>query len=303
MSVDDTVSEGAELMVIEPAGDGASADPEAPPPAAAPVEASAPGEAAAPAPAPRPRSTRPPPRTRRRQTLHRSLRRSRRSRRSRDRRGSGSTATAAGRSTRRRRRAGSRGSASSTSRRCAAPAAAAGSRATTSRTRPTTPAAPAARRAPATPAARPATAPSGGAGLDLLPWPKVDFEKFGPVERVARTRIQRISAPNLARNWVMIPHVTHNDEADITELEEWRKLLNKQHEREGVKFTMVSFLVKASVAALQAVRERQLVAGRRRAGAQALLQHRLRGRHPERAGRAGDQGRRHEGPQARSPRT
>ncbi len=107
--------------------------------------------------------------------------------------------------------------------------------------------------APAAPTGgAPATAPSGGAGLDLLPWPKVDFEKFGPVERVARTRIQRISAPNLARNWVMIPHVTHNDEADITELEEWRKLLNKQHEREGVKFTMVAFLVKASVAALKA---------------------------------------------------
>jgi pyruvate dehydrogenase E2 component (dihydrolipoamide acetyltransferase) len=108
--------------------------------------------------------------------------------------------------------------------------------------------------APAQPAASPGAAPavpSGGGGLDLLPWPKVDFEKFGPVERVARTRIQRISAPNLARNWVMIPHVTHNDEADITDLEEWRKLLNKQHEREGVKFTMVSFLVKASVVALQ----------------------------------------------------
>jgi pyruvate dehydrogenase E2 component (dihydrolipoamide acetyltransferase) len=96
-----------------------------------------------------------------------------------------------------------------------------------------------------------ATVPSGGGGLDLLPWPKVDFEKFGPVDRVARTRIQRISARNLARNWVMIPHVTHNDDADITELEDWRKLLNQQHEREGVKFTMVSFLVKASVAALK----------------------------------------------------
>jgi len=92
----------------------------------------------------------------------------------------------------------------------------------------------------------------GGAGLELLPWPKIDFEKFGPVERVARARIQRISAANLARNWVMIPHVTHNDEADITDLEDWRKLLNSQHEREGVKFTMVSFLVKASVAALKA---------------------------------------------------
>jgi pyruvate dehydrogenase E2 component (dihydrolipoamide acetyltransferase) len=90
-----------------------------------------------------------------------------------------------------------------------------------------------------------------GAGLNLLPWPTVDFEKFGPVERVQRSRIQRISAPNLARNWVMIPHVTHNDEADITHLEAWRKQLNDEHTREGVKFTMVSFLVAASVAALK----------------------------------------------------
>jgi pyruvate dehydrogenase E2 component (dihydrolipoamide acetyltransferase) len=103
-------------------------------------------------------------------------------------------------------------------------------------------------------AATPAAAPAGGggvAGLDLLPWPRVDFEKFGPVERVERSRIQRISAPNLARNWVMIPHVTHNDEADITELEAWRKRLNDEHSREGVKFTMVSFLVAACVTALK----------------------------------------------------
>ena len=104
----------------------------------------------------------------------------------------------------------------------------------------------------------PAAAPGGGGagggvgGLELLPWPTVDFEKYGPVERVARSRIQRISGPNLARNWVMIPHVTHNDEADITELEAWRKRLNEEHAREGVKFTMVTFLVAASVAALKA---------------------------------------------------
>ena len=85
-------------------------------------------------------------------------------------------------------------------------------------------------------------AAAGPPGLDLLPWPTVDFEKFGPVERVARSRIQRISAPNLARNWVMIPHVTHNDEADITELEAWRKQLNA--EQGDVKVTMVSFLVR-----------------------------------------------------------
>jgi pyruvate dehydrogenase E2 component (dihydrolipoamide acetyltransferase) len=95
------------------------------------------------------------------------------------------------------------------------------------------------------------SAASPGLGLDLPPWPSVDFEKFGPVERVQRSRIQRISAPNLARNWVMIPHVTHNDEADITELEAWRKRLNEEHARDGVKVTMVSFLVVACVAMLK----------------------------------------------------
>jgi pyruvate dehydrogenase E2 component (dihydrolipoamide acetyltransferase) len=108
--------------------------------------------------------------------------------------------------------------------------------------------------APPTPTPAPAAgSPSaaGGVGLDLLPWPTVDFEKFGPVERVERSRIQRISAPNLARNWVMIPHVTHNDEADITDLEAWRKRLNDEHARDGVKFTMVSFLVAACVVALK----------------------------------------------------
>jgi pyruvate dehydrogenase E2 component (dihydrolipoamide acetyltransferase) len=92
-------------------------------------------------------------------------------------------------------------------------------------------------------------APTDGSGLDLAPWPSVDFEKFGPIERVERSRIQKISAPNLARNWVMIPHVTHNDEADITELEVWRKQLNS--EQSDVKFTMVSFLVAACVATLK----------------------------------------------------
>jgi pyruvate dehydrogenase E2 component (dihydrolipoamide acetyltransferase) len=97
---------------------------------------------------------------------------------------------------------------------------------------------------PATPSAA-----GPGLGLQLAPWPSVNFEKFGPVERVPRTRIQKISAPNLARNWVMIPHVTHNDEADITELEAWRKQLNA--EQSDAKVTMVSFLVAASVATLK----------------------------------------------------
>ena len=93
---------------------------------------------------------------------------------------------------------------------------------------------------------------TGITGLDLAPWPVVDFERFGEIERVPRTRIQRISAPNLARNWVMIPHVTHNDEADITELEAWRKQLNDEHARDGIKVTMVSFMIAASVATLKA---------------------------------------------------
>jgi pyruvate dehydrogenase E2 component (dihydrolipoamide acetyltransferase) len=95
-------------------------------------------------------------------------------------------------------------------------------------------------------------AAGGGLGLDLPAWPTIDFTKFGEIERVPRSRIQRISGPVLARNWVMIPHVTHNDEADITELEAWRKQLNKEHERAGVKFTMVTFLVAAAVATLKA---------------------------------------------------
>jgi pyruvate dehydrogenase E2 component (dihydrolipoamide acetyltransferase) len=100
------------------------------------------------------------------------------------------------------------------------------------------------------------SAPAVGAGpalgLDLPPWPSVDFSKFGEIERVPRSRIQRISGPVLARNWVMIPHVTHNDEADITELEAWRKQLNDENARDGVKVTMVSFLIVASVATLKA---------------------------------------------------
>jgi pyruvate dehydrogenase E2 component (dihydrolipoamide acetyltransferase) len=89
------------------------------------------------------------------------------------------------------------------------------------------------------------------AGLEMAPWPVVDFEKYGPVERRALSRIAKISGPNLARNWVMIPHVTHHDEADITELEAFRKRANEEHAKEGVKVTMVALLLKASVAALR----------------------------------------------------
>jgi pyruvate dehydrogenase E2 component (dihydrolipoamide acetyltransferase) len=85
--------------------------------------------------------------------------------------------------------------------------------------------------------------------LNLPPWPTVDFAKFGLIERVALTRIQRLSGPALARNWVMIPHVTQNDEADVTDLEAFRKSVNAEHK--DVKVTMLAFLMKAAVAALK----------------------------------------------------
>jgi pyruvate dehydrogenase E2 component (dihydrolipoamide acetyltransferase) len=103
---------------------------------------------------------------------------------------------------------------------------------------------------PGAPGATP-TAPGAVPGLNLAPWPSPNFEKFGEVERVPRSRIQRISAPNLARNWVMIPHVTQHDEADITDLEAWRRQLNDEQAKSGTKVTMVSFLVVACVAALK----------------------------------------------------
>ncbi len=96
-----------------------------------------------------------------------------------------------------------------------------------------------------------APAAGGGAALGLIPWPKVDFTKFGPVERKELARIKKISGANLHRNWVMIPHVTNNDEADITELEALRVRLNKENEKTGIKVTMLAFLIKACVAALQ----------------------------------------------------
>ena len=101
--------------------------------------------------------------------------------------------------------------------------------------------------------AAPAAAPAAGGGgeLNLLPWPKVDFTKFGPVDPKPLSRIKKISGANLHRNWVMIPHVTNNDEADITELEALRVQLNKEHEKAGVKFTMLAFVIKAVVSALK----------------------------------------------------
>ena len=90
-----------------------------------------------------------------------------------------------------------------------------------------------------------------GAALGLIPWPKVDFTKFGAIERQDLSRIKKISGANLHRNWVMIPHVTNHDDADITELEAFRVAMNKENEKSGVKITMLAFLIKASVFALK----------------------------------------------------
>lgn len=90
-----------------------------------------------------------------------------------------------------------------------------------------------------------------GAGLNLLAWPSLDFSKFGATELLPLSRIKKLSGPNLHRNWVMIPHVTHFDEADITDLEEFRKSSNAAMVKSGIKLTMLAFVIKASVAALK----------------------------------------------------
>ncbi len=95
------------------------------------------------------------------------------------------------------------------------------------------------------------TSTSNGGGLNLLPWPKVDFAKFGAIETKARSRIQKISGANLARNWAMIPHVTQFDQADITDLEQFRKDSNVALEKQGIKLTMLAFVIKACVSALK----------------------------------------------------
>lgn len=100
-------------------------------------------------------------------------------------------------------------------------------------------------------AAAPAGAGGGGAGLNLLPWPKVDFTKFGEIETVPLSRIKKISGANLHRNWVMIPHVTQYEDADVTELEEFRKSTNDSLAKSGVKLTMLGFIIKACVSALK----------------------------------------------------
>ena len=102
-------------------------------------------------------------------------------------------------------------------------------------------------------ASAPTNQNSGGSlgGLNLLPWPKVDFSKFGETERQPLSRIKKLSAANLARNWVMIPAVTYHEDADITDLEAFRVQTNKENEKQGSKITMLAFLIKASVAALK----------------------------------------------------
>ncbi|WP_395005622.1 dihydrolipoyllysine-residue acetyltransferase [Undibacterium sp.] len=90
-----------------------------------------------------------------------------------------------------------------------------------------------------------------GSGMNLLPWPSLDFSKFGTTELLPLSRIKKLSGPNLHRNWVMIPHVTQFDEADITGLEDFRKSSNDALAKSGVKLTMLAFVIKASVAALK----------------------------------------------------
>jgi pyruvate dehydrogenase E2 component (dihydrolipoamide acetyltransferase) len=98
-----------------------------------------------------------------------------------------------------------------------------------------------------------AAGPMGGAGgaIEMLPWPKVDFAKFGPVERKEISRIKKISGAHLHRNWVTIPHVTTHDEADITNLEQFRVQMNRELEKDSVKISMLPFMMKAAVATLK----------------------------------------------------
>jgi pyruvate dehydrogenase E2 component (dihydrolipoamide acetyltransferase) len=98
----------------------------------------------------------------------------------------------------------------------------------------------------------PVAAASSGAGLDLLPWPKIDFSKFGAIDVQPLSRIKKISGANLSRNWVMIPAVTYHEDADITDLEAFRVQINKENEKAGgAKLTMLAFLIKACVKAMQ----------------------------------------------------
>lgn len=103
----------------------------------------------------------------------------------------------------------------------------------------------------ASPAASAGAGSADLGGMTLLPWPSIDFTKFGPIERQPLSRIKKISGANLHRNWVRIPHVTNNEEADITELEALRVKLNEEHAKAGTKFTMLAFLLKACAVSLR----------------------------------------------------
>ena len=96
-----------------------------------------------------------------------------------------------------------------------------------------------------------AAAPAGGVPFNLPDWPQVDFAKFGPVELKPLSRIKKLSGANLHRNWISIPHVTQFDEADITELEAFRKESGAASEKQGFKLTMLAFMIKACVTALR----------------------------------------------------
>ena len=108
----------------------------------------------------------------------------------------------------------------------------------------------AAKGAPSAPKAAAAAPAAGVGGVELLPWPKVDFAKFGAIEAKPLSRIKKISGANLHRNWVMIPHVTNHDDADITDLEAFRVQLNKEIEKSGVRVSMLAFMIKAACATL-----------------------------------------------------
>jgi pyruvate dehydrogenase E2 component (dihydrolipoamide acetyltransferase) len=111
------------------------------------------------------------------------------------------------------------------------------------------------KQAMGTPQVASAGGPGGGAALGLLPWPQVDFAKFGETESVALSRIRKLSGANLHRNWVMIPHVTQHDEADITELEAFRRAQGEAARKQDVRLTPLAFIMKAVVAALKAFPE------------------------------------------------
>ena len=138
-------------------------------------------------------------------------------------------------------------------------------------------------------------AAGGGAFPGLLPWPQVDFAKFGPVERKDLSRIKKISGANLHRNWVLIPHVTNHDDADITELEAFRVQLNKENEKARHQGHDARLPDQGRGRGAEEVPRVQRLARRRADRAEAVLPHRLRRRHAERPGGAGDQGRRQEG--------